>query len=278
VLPFSRMGPSRFQRRLCKVCDTSDWRGEDWLCILDEMKNGFERDPQLRHRKTWEWVHGMYGLRELGSLDDDVTALGVGTGKEPVLYYLANHVRHVLATDLYGSSSWEDAPTEMLDHPESLAPFPYRKDRLSVRRMDGRNLELDDDSFDVVFSFSSIEHFGGHAAATRAMREMQRVVRPGGVVVVASELILNGLSHPEYFLPDEISRELIEPSGLQLVEEIDFSLSKETLGFPIVDTRQPGWRSVTPHFIIRDDRWLFTSVLFFLQKSRRSLQGRDQNS
>ena len=236
------------------------------MSILDEMNLGFQRDPQLRHRKAWEWVHGMYGLRELGFLNDHVVALGVGAGKEFVLYYLANHVRHVLATDIYGSSFWEEAPKEMLDHPESFAPFPYRKDRLSVRHMDGRNLELDDDSFDVVFSFSSIEHFGGHAAATRAMREMERVVRPGGVVVVATELILNGLSHAEYFLPDQTYSELVEPSGLRLAEEIDFSLSEETLSIPFVDTSRAGWQSVTPHLIIRDAEWFFTSVLLVLEK------------
>jgi SAM-dependent methyltransferase len=154
----------------------------------------------------------------------------------------------------------------MLNHPESFAPFSYRKDHLSVRHMDGRSLLFDDSSFDVVFSFSSIEHFGGHSAARRAMREMGRVVRPGGVVVIATELILNGLPHPEYFLPDEIIRELIEPSGLQLVEDIDFSLSPETLIFGATDLDSPGWESISPHYVFKRTKWLWTSVLFFGQK------------
>lgn len=150
-LPSAGLRPSRFPRRLCKLCDATDWRDEDWLHILDEMKLGYQRDPKLRGRKEWEWVHGMYGLKLLGFLNDKTSALGVGSGKESVLYYLANHVDRVLATDIYGTSSWEQAPKQMLDKPELFAPFPYREDHLSVRHMDGLNLSLDDDSFDVVF-------------------------------------------------------------------------------------------------------------------------------
>jgi SAM-dependent methyltransferase len=262
-----KSGSARFGRRLCKVCDANDWKGDDWLQILDEMNLSWQRAPSRRTRKAWEWVHGMYGLRKLGFLNQRATALGVGAGKEFPLYYLANHVNHVLATDVYGGTwAGPESPREMLEHPESFAPFTYRKDRLSVRYMDGRRLELEDNSFDVAFSFSSIEHFGGHSAAKQALCEMGRVVRPGGVVVVSTELILNGQPHPEYFLPDQLYQELIEPSGLSLVEDIDFSISDETLATPIVEAGRAGWSLVTPHFIIRQDRWLFTSVIFFLGK------------
>jgi SAM-dependent methyltransferase len=231
------------------------------------MTLGYMRDPKRRHRKAWEWVHGMYGLKLLGVLNEKTSALGVGAGKEPVLYYLANHVNRVLATDVYGTGSWEEAPKEMLDKPESFAPFPYREDHLSVQHMDGRSLILGDASFDVVFSFSSIEHFGGHAAATRAIREMARVVRPGGVVVVVTELILNGLPHSNYFLPHQIKRELIEPSGLKLVEDIDFSLSEETSASKVVNLDDSAWQSISPHYIVRQGDWVWTSILFFLERS-----------
>lgn len=267
ILPSSAgLRPSRFPRRLCKLCDATDWRDQDWLHILDEMKLSYQRDPKLRNRKTWEWVHGIYGLKLLGFLNDKTSALGVGSGKELALYYLANHVHRVLATDLYQTSLWSEAPKAMLTKPELFAPFPYREDHLSVQHMDGLNLALDDDSFDIIFSFSAIEHFGGHPAATRAMREMARVLRPQGLVVLTTELILNGAPHPEFFLPEEINHELIEPSGLKLVEDIDFSLSEETLASRVVNLDHFGWQSITPHYILRHGKWLWTSVLFFLEK------------
>ena len=46
--------------------------------------------------------------------------------------------------------------------------------------MNGRNLLFEDESFDVVFSISSIEHFGGHKEAARSVREMVRVFSPAG--------------------------------------------------------------------------------------------------
>lgn len=271
--------PAHFEERLCKVADPTDYENEDWLAILYEL--GHQSQPVKRYRKYWEWVQGIYGLKQLGFLRDNVHALGIGAGKESVLYYLANHVGHVLGTDMYDGTSWNgpEAPKEMLEHPESFAPFPYRKDRLSIRYMDGRNLDLDDNSFDVVFSFSAIEHFGGHAAATSAMREMGRVVRPAGVVVVATELILNGLAPPESFLPaltaflpEEIQSELIEPSGLQLVEDIDFSISDEMLAMPVAKLDSVDWhspqsvQSIPPHFIVGLGKWFWTSVLFLLTK------------
>jgi SAM-dependent methyltransferase len=266
-LPTTTPGPSRFARRLCKLCDTNDWRGEDWLSILDEMGFGCQRDPQERHRKAWEWVHGVYGLEQLGLLNDDVDALGVGAGKEVVLYYLANHLRHVLAIDIYGEGAFADAdaPREMLHHPESFAPFPYQRVRLSVRFMDACKLNLADNSFDVVFSFSSIEHFGGHEAAAQSLREMRRVVRPGGAIVIATELVLNGFAHAEFFSPDDIYHKLIEPSGLRLIEDVDFSISAETLSC-LVNLDRDDQLTVKPHIICYQGGMLWTSILFFLEK------------
>jgi ubiquinone/menaquinone biosynthesis C-methylase UbiE len=131
--------------------------------------------------------------------------------------------------------------------------------------MDGRRLDLPDDSFDVVLSFSSIEHFGGHAAATESLREMGRVVRPGGVVVVTTELVVNGVSHQEFFLPEQVFRDLIEPSGLGLIEDIDFALSKETLSI-VVNAGYAGWEEITPHVLIRHGDMVWTSIVLFLEK------------
>jgi SAM-dependent methyltransferase len=266
-LPPAPVSSARFERRLCKTCNIEDWYGEDWLSILDDIGLGYQRNEQRRHRKAWEWVHGLYGLRRLGFLDDQTRALGVGAGKEHVIYYLANHVRRVIATDIYGEGGFKDdtAPREMLTHPQKYAPFPYRHDRLSVRHMNGRKLDFDADSFDVVFSFSSIEHFGGHIAAAEAVREMGRVLRPGGVAVISTELILNGLQHKEYFLPHEIISELVEASGLRLVEEIDFTVSERTLRQP-VDWQQDDIFTKTPHIICCNENLIWTSMLMFLEK------------
>ena len=48
-------------------------------------------------------------------------------------------------------------------------------------------LELADASFDVVFSLSSIEHFGSRRDVARAAAEIGRVLRPGGHAFVVTE-------------------------------------------------------------------------------------------
>ena len=52
---------------------------------------------------------------------------------------------------------------------------------------------------------------------------MARVVRPGGIVAVATEmLLLEEYRHPEYFTPSEIAAELVAPfPNLSLVDPLE---------------------------------------------------------
>ena len=249
---------------LCKVCNPTDWESEDFLSILDDLDLSFGK--QFKHRKHWEYVQGLSGLKRLGCLTANALALGVGAGHEHPIYYLANYVKRVHATDIYGAGEFaeSDAPAEMLVHPEKFAPFPYRQDHLVAQYMDGCDLRYPDQCFDFAFSFSSIEHFGGHKAATRAIREMARVLRPGGIAVITTELILNNIAHPDFFRPADLKRAIIKPSGLKLVEEIDFSIPPSLvddpldLGTDISDS--------FPHIVVKLGRAVFTSVIMFLRK------------
>ena len=67
--------------------------------------------------------------------------------------------------------------------------------------MDGTKLAFRDETFDIAYSFSSIEHFGGksHSGALACMRETERVLKPGGLAVIATEYILNDKKHYEFF-------------------------------------------------------------------------------
>ena len=88
-----------------------------------------------------------------------------------------------------------------------MRPFRYREDRLTVEYADARSLPYPDESFDVVFSLSSIEHFGGPGDVARAAREMGRVLRPGGHAFVVTECFVR--LHPlETALADSVVRAL----------------------------------------------------------------------
>jgi len=264
-LPSGLVGPARLPRRVCKLCDETDWQGEEWLGLLDTMGPGHTRDRI--HRKVWEWAQGLYALQHLGLLRDEATAIGVGAGIEPVIFYLTNHIQMVYATDIYGEGGFgeETAFGDMITHPERYAQIPFRKDHLTVMHMDGCNLEFPDDQFDIAFSFSSIEHFGGHEAAARAAKEMGRVVKPGGVAVITTEAILNGISHREFFLPEELDRYLVQASGLRLIEDIDYTLSSQTLQHP-VDFGHPSCYSAIPHILCKSGHVYWTSVCLAMEK------------
>lgn len=57
-------------------------------------------------------------------------------------------------------------------------------ERIDVRDGDARQLPFADHTFDVVVSSLVIHNIPGHAARAQALREMVRVLKPGGVVAV----------------------------------------------------------------------------------------------
>jgi SAM-dependent methyltransferase len=196
----------------------------------------------------------------------------VGAGHEVVLYYLANRTAATVATDLYAgdftTSPAAEADREFLKDPAHFAPFAYSQERLLGLPADGCSLPFKDGSFDVVYSLSSIEHFGGHQNATRAMQEMCRVLNPGGIVCVATELVLEGGQHPAYFTPEDLVRYVIEPSGMVLVEPLsDLRPPAYLMDDPV---KLPDEYQRTPHIVLQDGQWKFTSVCLFMTKPTRA--------
>jgi SAM-dependent methyltransferase len=250
--------------QLCELANPAKWDNEEWLDLLRSL--GLSDDRLVMHRKPYEFAQLLYGCRRLGVLREDASFLSVGAGHEHVLYWLANHVRRVVATDMY-EGVWQDERARegdpaVLDNPNQYAPFPYRRRHLEFMRMDGRALQFPDETFDVSYSLSSIEHFGGFQGAAQTMREMARVVKRGGILALATEYVISGPPHEETFQPEEV-RSLIGASGLILVEPIDESVYRRYECEP-VDLADNPYRS--PHMTVRLGDTVFTSVMAFLRK------------
>jgi SAM-dependent methyltransferase len=234
------------------------------------------RIPPLIHRKGWEWTQTVYGLRRLGMIRPEHRAVGIGAGRECVIFLLGDHLARVVATDLYGNEKWTTSPgseasTAVVENPQAFCPRPINLDVIEFQNLDGTNLStLDDESFDIAWSLSSIEHFGSHERAGDSVREMARVVRPGGVVVIATEyLLLSEHQHPEFFTREELETHVIHASpSLELIEPIDWGLPPpEYLIDSIV-----AWNfidRVSRHVILNDGTFQWTSILFFFRKRQR---------
>jgi ubiquinone/menaquinone biosynthesis C-methylase UbiE len=286
-------------RQFAKLCDVHDFEDPDVLRMLRDVLP--EREP-LAHveRKVWEFAMLALFLEETGHLTDETSALGVGAGDERMVFWLANRVGRVVATDIYGEGSFaeREATATMLTDPASHAPFPYRENRLEVLYADARKLPFPDEEFDVVFSLSSIEHFGGPRDVARAAREMGRVLKPGGHAFVATECFVRldpretaladslvrvlTLSAKrkgatprrrliEGFTPRELRSRIVKPSGLELMQPIDTSLSPESwrnLTVTHGDGRlDPATGAFYPHVLLKSGRSVFTSGCLPLRKA-----------
>lgn len=250
--------------QLCELANPAKWDNEDWLDILRSL--GLSDDKLAMHRKPYEFTQLIYGCKRLGLLRPDASFISIGAGHEHVVYWLANHVGRVVATDMY-EGSWQDERARegdpaVLRDADKYAPFPYRRDHLTFMKMDGRHLEFADASFDVSYSLSSIEHFGGLEGAGQTLREMARVLKPGGVLGLATEQIISGPPHEETFTADDIA-ELIRRSGLSLVEPIDDRVYQRYEARPVRLQDDP---YQSPHMTVQLDDTVFTSVMLFLRK------------
>lgn len=251
--------------QLCELANPAKWDNPEWLSVLREL--GLPADTKLAmHRKAYEFTQTIWGMRRLGFLRDDVSVLSVGAGHEPILYWLANNVGGVVATDLYDgawrSTGAAEGDRRVLTHPWEFSPFPYRRERLRFLPMNGTALGLAADTFDVAYSLSSVEHFGGWAGSRRSVEEMARVLKLGGLLVLATEWIVRGPSREEVFLPDEF-RSLIDVASLELVEPLDDRVWARYAGSAIDLRRNP---FETPHMLVKIDETVFTSVFVFLRK------------
>jgi SAM-dependent methyltransferase len=240
-------------------------------------------------------------LDEAGRLNGGTEALAVGAGDERIAFWLANRIGRVVAADIYGEGAFSEREAEasMLSDPAAHAPFAYREDRLDVRRIDARELPFDDGSFDVVYSLSSIEHFGAPGDVARAAAEMGRVLRPGGHAVIATDCFVR--RHPlnaapvdfavrlatlgrryrrasprrravlgEVFTPPELDSLIVRPSGLRLVQPLDLAVSPDSwANLTLIredGSTEPATGEKYPHVLLKAGRSVFTSVLLALRK------------
>lgn len=290
---------TELSRQYCKLCDLRDFDDPQLRAKIREIiAPGHTPHEELR-RKFWEYAMLALYLEEVGAIHEDAEALAVAAGHEEPLYWMANRIRRMVATDIYGEGefSGREAAATMLTDPAAFAPYPYRQERLEVRTMNALALEAADESFDIVFSLSSIEHFGSPAEIATAAREMARVLRPGGQLVVATECFVG--SHPldipavqfairlatlgrrcatatprqritDVFTAKEIQRDIVKPSGLELVQPLDETISPETYDNLIswvgdCDLR-PRTGDPYPHILLKGYGSPWTSALLALRK------------
>ena len=257
-IPFMHLGA------ISKYCDYEDWESEYFKEIASKIMNCNVQAVPI-HRKLWEFVLGTLYLDSLGLWNEDAIGLSVAGGTERFLFFAANHIKRMVSADIYGTGNFasEEATLNFYKDPVRFAPYPYRKDHLHVVNSNACDLRFPDGVFDFVVCFSSIEHFGGVLKATQALKEMHRVVKPGGAVFLTTDCTINGVVTNEVFHAHQLE-EIVRSSGLKMDVSIDCSLSDSTKKF-VTDMRTGNLQQL-PHLNLKLYRSVFTSVSLALRR------------
>lgn len=169
-------------------------------------------------------------LSELG-VQPGERVLDVGSPKLPSLYLCYRSRAQVFATDLF--------PYFLDEYAHYVQRLGTPPDRAAYRMeaQDARALPYPDRSFDKVFAISVVEHIED-LGDSLAMREMARVLKPGGLLsltvpfdhvyretVIEHEIYFKKpvdgkpVFYQRHYDPEALQVRLIQPSGLSLVKQ-----------------------------------------------------------
>jgi SAM-dependent methyltransferase len=154
-----------------------------------------------------------------------------------LLYALANHVKHIWATDLYTEDSlWPTARASDINAFIRGNPrIPTEVDRISAKNMDMREIEFGDNSFDFAYSSSVVEHIGGWDEFRRHLSEVRRVLKPGGVYVLTTDISYGKtIEAPGNYKFDEDGLQWwLQESGMAYEPVIDCRIAHNYINAPL---------------------------------------------
>jgi SAM-dependent methyltransferase len=265
------------------TCSLDAWADPATVDTMREIFPQFvSNDPRYpagyEHRKAWESAKTLMAMRHFGALSPEAFVLSVGAGHEELVFHMTNLARWVFATDIYGVGVFDsdEADAGMLIDPSRFAYQPWRPGRLVVQHMDATSLRFEDESFDVTYSLSSIEHMGGIEGATRALDEMARVTRCGGLIAVATEAVVNDA--PTFATPDlslfaaeDLEKLAANVAHAELVEPLTLAVTDRdyaamvTLEYAIGESSEG--RETFPHVLLEYEQRCYTSLMMFFRRT-----------
>ena len=211
-----------------KLFDYDDFNNAEFSKVQEEfMEAGNYR------RKSWEFTIMSYGLDKLGCFSGTKVALGLGCLRESLIYLYTNRFKHTYATDVAYYPEGGTCPKRWGSEGYTVdevyeSTIPYDKSKLTVLYMDMRNLDFEDETFDVIWCSSSVEHVGDLSEVLTCFKEVERTLKPNGIFSITTEWNLTGgnavkfsnVQSFDYYVIDKIKKavprlELVEPITLE---------------------------------------------------------------
>lgn len=171
-----------------------------WAGITAGLRT-MPREPVLGLKRLllpvsyWRAVEFGYVVRRLGGLQHGARLLDLGSPKDLAGFLARRLGVHVTAVDVLPDAI---ATSDRFARAQGIAGTDAGQVLSEVQ--DGRRLPYPDASFDGAFSVSVLEHIPDDGDSA-AMRELLRVVKPGGFVVVSTPF---DLSYRETMVDDDV--------------------------------------------------------------------------
>lgn len=167
-----------------------------WQVVSTDAANAIENLSWARGLGDWFHSHFdhaartviSYMLADAPQLHGRVLDVGCGDGIIDLGVALRCRPREMVGVDPF--KGYERLPQVLRENGLGALPMPPN---LRFEPQDANHLQFPDDSFDVVLSWGSLEHIAG--GYERALREIRRVLRPGGLFFVHPGLYYSNLGH-----------------------------------------------------------------------------------
>lgn len=183
------------KRIISKCCNEYDFK-QNWFLEIKE-KLGWK--GKRLHRKLWEFAFISKVLEDRNMLMPGKKGIGFAVGEEPLPCYFASKGAEIMATDLglthKTANLWvetgQNAGGDMnkLWKPQMISKREF-DERVSYRDVDMNEIPEDIGKYDFCWSSCAIEHVGGLALSKEFMKNMIKVLKPGGVAVHTTEFNL----------------------------------------------------------------------------------------
>jgi SAM-dependent methyltransferase len=235
-----------YEYSVAKVADALDFFIPEVIGHIRAMGE----EPRF-HTKQWEYAQVLQARDRYAPNAKDY--VGVGCGREPLIPKLGERAEKLIASDLYDmAGAWADAS----QRPDRI--WPELKS-LVVHPMNMRKVDLPESSADFIWSLCAVEHVGNEDDVIDTVRQIGRLLRPGGVFVLTTEYTFDKKS---FFVPGRPSgtlslsrsaiRRMFTETGLHCVEPVDLRLSKHPFNIPVWNklTDREGMANL-PHVIYR---------------------------
>jgi SAM-dependent methyltransferase len=184
----------------CGLAALSDLEAREWKDLFAKLESEqtdflsherdfrsadykWPRDPLHAWSRIWEYPYVYHHLARLLSQANTapLRAVDVGSGVTFFPFSLARLGYHVTCTDI--------DPICERDLPQAVSRVPHQPGTIDFKLSDGSTLPFADGEIDVVYCISVLEHV---PEFTRLVREIRRILRPGGLFVLTVDIDLWG--------------------------------------------------------------------------------------